>query len=1380
MKGLVFFAFVLTIFILNAPFAAASDSVTQSQMQTRSKNLLTQANLGETSSTADGKNVLRIYTASGKIENLTVPFEKYTACALYHGSETSIFVNDLEGGSKVDFELRNYTLLFHEGYLKNDDEVRVVVLTGKALTTDTYEMKTLNALEVARLSNIVRSFKGTVTSLYGELPYVSVEIPYEEISAFSQCDMIGHVFLDRKYDVCLSESVPIIKPPEEWQQIENQFGFEINGAGVKIAILDTGIDSTHPDLQGKIILEQCFTGEGKTTDGFGHGTHCASIAAGTGIASGYTYVGVAPAAVLLNGKVLTDGGWGYDSWIISGIEWAVEQGAQVLSMSFGGGSNGDGTDPISMTVDWVTDQGAVCVVAAGNDGDWGIQTLGSPAVSRKAITVGATTKDDYIASFSSQGPTLDYRLKPDVCAPGVDIVAARASGTTMGDPINDYYTRASGTSMATPHVAGAAALILQAHPDWTPVMVKSALMGNAKVLPNEHHWRQGAGRIDLPDAVNATLLVTEPSASFGVMNYTRIATATFTVWNTASLPQTVTASTITKCEEVETDYVHLNATSFTIPAHSKTAVLMTVGPLDENAPDGWFEGWFNISTNTRSNRAPYLFLVTSIIEVSMYDVDDITHIAGFITIVNHPSMSYVETQWIDAWQASATFLVRSGNYSVCAESGWVEGGGHFDLNRAFIIEKTLSVNKSSTIHIDIRLADAFTNEIPTVDSKGENLTVHTYTQYFCGDNSGGSIMAWSTQCIWTGWELRTAGLILYSSEYTRPDKLCEDLGFYASDSLQSEVYLFNWRFFNLPILPATITENYSKLAKFEVYYDMPETCPEFGLNLDAAFWFTWEHMGAGQTWVSSFHRIPAGLNATFYLTPVIAHYWGWYAATYSGWPEIPGLMSGPMFGPLQQWYIRAPNQPPMEREKGELVLGRFNFGPYAPGINLYTRHVGEHCIIELTGDLWAGLDWPHFWPMNYHPMTELPTYDLYVDGHEIVAGYLFALDQWGFVTWKGLSYSWNVWGSRATLQIHMPSIATISKETVYTVNFDLAEDRYIPPFFYQMQMPTKYSPNENITIKPSIPNVVSFHLSDISLSYSFDNEATWQVASKSPTNEFRLTCQAANQLAILINAEDYAGDMFEYQSNPVALCSKISLDKATADSLTIITATTLDGRPVSDVALRIDEDTNSFYAKLNPDGQVTLPAGLEPIKAWFPSVGLYANTVVPKPDIAIVDITLSTSEVYIGRQVDVYVKVKNLGEFVESFSVKCYCGATWIGTLSVDRLEPAMNITLTFSFYATGLILYADYPIRAEATFIAYETNTANNQLIKGSVRTRALGDVNGDREINILDIVQISGVYASRAGDINWNLYADLREQWGKIDILDIVTCASHYGEKY
>ena len=158
-------------------------------------------------------------------------------------------------------------------------------------------------------------------------------------------------------------------------------------------------------------------------------------------------------------------------------------------------------------------------IAAGNSGS-NYFTLGAPGVASDVITVGATDKSDQIASFSSRGPTIDWRLKPDVVAPGVNIVAARAAGTSMGSPINNLYTSASGTSMATPHVAGAAALILDANPviplGWTaPKFVKDTLMANAIDLGYDV-YTQGAGRISLPAAADPMVLVDPATTSFGI------------------------------------------------------------------------------------------------------------------------------------------------------------------------------------------------------------------------------------------------------------------------------------------------------------------------------------------------------------------------------------------------------------------------------------------------------------------------------------------------------------------------------------------------------------------------------------------------------------------------------------------------------------------------------------------------------------------------------------------------------------------------------------------------------------------------------------------------------------------------------------------------
>lgn len=212
--------------------------------------------------------------------------------------------------------------------------------------------------------------------------------------------------------------------------------------------------------------------------------------------------GVAPEGVrLLNAKVLSDYGFGFESDIIAGIEWAVENGAQIISMSLGGWVPiCDGSDPLSLAVDSAVERGVVVVVAAGNEGYE--RSILTPGCSKKAITVGATDKDDNVAWFSSRGPTDDRRIKPDIVAPGVNIVSARANNTYWYWCISEYYCVASGTSMATPHVTGVVALLLQSFPHLTPDQIKAILMNTAKDL-KEKPTIQGAGRVDAYKAYKA-------------------------------------------------------------------------------------------------------------------------------------------------------------------------------------------------------------------------------------------------------------------------------------------------------------------------------------------------------------------------------------------------------------------------------------------------------------------------------------------------------------------------------------------------------------------------------------------------------------------------------------------------------------------------------------------------------------------------------------------------------------------------------------------------------------------------------------------------------------------------------------------------------------
>ncbi|MGW2843561.1 S8 family serine peptidase, partial [Streptomyces sp. NPDC001274] len=262
---------------------------------------------------------------------------------------------------------------------------------------------------------------------------------------------IAKLWLDGRVEAALKDSVPQVNAPQAWAE-----GYD--GKGTKVAVLDTGIDADHPDVKDRVLESRSFVPGEEVDDKNGHGTHVASTIAGSGAASDGTNKGVAPAADLIVGKVLSDEGSGADSGIIEAMEWAKAEGADVVSMSLGSSVPDDGSDPMSLAVDALSaDGGPLFVIAAGNA--YGAGTIGSPGSAEKALTIAAVDKQDNRAAFSSMGPLVrSYGLKPDLSAPGVDINAA-ASQSVPG--IEGMYQSMSGTSMATPHVAGAAAILKQ-------------------------------------------------------------------------------------------------------------------------------------------------------------------------------------------------------------------------------------------------------------------------------------------------------------------------------------------------------------------------------------------------------------------------------------------------------------------------------------------------------------------------------------------------------------------------------------------------------------------------------------------------------------------------------------------------------------------------------------------------------------------------------------------------------------------------------------------------------------------------------------------------------------------------------------------------------
>ncbi|MFC3499565.1 S8 family serine peptidase [Micromonospora krabiensis] len=328
----------------------------------------------------------------------------------------------------------------------------------------------------------------------------------------------------------LDRNLGQVAAPEAWKA-----GY--TGKGVRVAVLDSGADFNHPDLVGRVVDRADFTVEGgDAVDHLGHGTHVASTIAGSGAAANGERRGVAPDARLVIGKVLDDHGSGSDSQIMVGMQWAAER-ADVVNMSLGGEAADDGNDPLSLAVDALSKQtGALFVISAGNSG----AAISSPGSAASALTVGAVDGDDKLAYFSSRGPLVGGSVaKPELVAPGVDIVAARAAGTNLQDPIDQYYEGSSGTSMAAPHVAGAAALLAQRHPDWTGEQLKAALVGAADPLAGNDPYAVGAGRLNAARALGGPVS-NQPAVNLGTFAYPQSGVSETTLtWTGDRTPATV-------------------------------------------------------------------------------------------------------------------------------------------------------------------------------------------------------------------------------------------------------------------------------------------------------------------------------------------------------------------------------------------------------------------------------------------------------------------------------------------------------------------------------------------------------------------------------------------------------------------------------------------------------------------------------------------------------------------------------------------------------------------------------------------------------------------------------------------------------------------------
>ncbi len=438
----------------------------------------------------------------------------------------------------------------------------------------------------------------------------SLSVPRGMLPAIGKIDYVKKIHFDKKVKAYLNVSVPLIRADE----VHNKFGTK--GQGIVIGIIDSGIDYMHPALGGgfgpgfKVIGGYDFVNDdADPIDDNNHGTHVAGIVA----ANGDSISGVAPEANLVAFKVLNSKGQGDESNIIAAIERVVDPNndgdfsdkLDVVNISLGFDEQGSPDDAMSTAVDNAVKLGVTFCIAAGNGGDF--HTIGTPGMARLAITVGASDKNDNLASFSSKGPNRKiFSIKPEVVAPGVQILSTLPGAK---------YAAFRGTSMAAPHVAGVCALLKSIHPDWTPAQIKSALMTTAVDL-GEGTMVQGSGRIDALNAASVTAFANPAHLSFGLADPSRanwVVKDTLQITNHAAISQTF-MPTFTGIEPGIS--LSMQPSSFTLLPGETQEVITTLNALMDqlpNRPRGTslsYDGTVLLSGTKDTLRLPWAFSKT--------------------------------------------------------------------------------------------------------------------------------------------------------------------------------------------------------------------------------------------------------------------------------------------------------------------------------------------------------------------------------------------------------------------------------------------------------------------------------------------------------------------------------------------------------------------------------------------------------------------------------------------------------------------------------------------------------------------------------------------------------------------------------------------------
>jgi subtilisin family serine protease len=500
------------------------------------------------------------------------------------------------------------------------------------------------------------------------------------------------------------------------------------GENVTIAVLDSGIDATHPDLAGQVRERHEIVPSEDRLDPAGHGTSVAGIVAGTGTASDGERAGIAPGAKLIDVRIADEHTYGTVSEVIAGIEYAVTNtDADVLTLSLATVSK---SRALAEAIDWAAQQGVVVVTASGNSGAY--RSIDQTGARETAITVGATTADpDTVASFSSRGPTGDGRVKPELVAPGANVPTPRAGADESGVP----YTRFGGTSAAAPYVAGTVALLLDQDPTLTVEAIERRLASTATPLPDADAFEQGSGRVDPAAALDPAVLVDEPIVDPGVIEPGETVRRAVTFENVDDRRHVLSldpALAHVRNDDPATESLSLNRSRLVLSPGQSAAVLLTIRAP---ARSGLYAGAIDYAVDGSERSVALGFVRGGTVTVEKRPLTRGERVDGTPLIVFTPDLTHVES--VDFEDGNATFTSAGGTYY------FMTGRNDLATGTTVLLYERRQLNGSEHVVLDERdTVRAGVNVAPVADVYGPlaNVTVTaSLTSPF-----GGGATRWDT------------------------------------------------------------------------------------------------------------------------------------------------------------------------------------------------------------------------------------------------------------------------------------------------------------------------------------------------------------------------------------------------------------------------------------------------------------------------------------------------------------------------------------------------------------------------------------------------------------------------------------------------------------